>query len=131
SWFTEGLATYEEGVGFRRGRREADLEILQARHRGLLGGVAALESGRPAADPILIVYLQGAEICRFIVAQRGFPIVVKMLKAWADRKKTPEVFREVLGLEVEEFDRQFFAWLDARLGKWKIRRPAKEEIARL
>jgi tetratricopeptide (TPR) repeat protein len=131
SWFTEGLATYEEGLGFRRGRREADLEILLARHRGLLGGVAALESGGPAADPVLTVYLQGAEICRFIAQKHGFATIVKMLKAWAERKKTTQVFQEALGQDPGQFDQEFFTWLDARLAKFKYRRPAREGIQRL
>jgi predicted Zn-dependent protease len=131
SWFTEGLATYEESLGFRRGRREADLEILLARHRGLLGGVAALESGRPASDPILTVYLQGAEICRFIAQKRGFGTIVKMLKGWADRKKSAQVFQEALGQDFMQFDQEFFAMLDARLAKFKYRRPAREDTQRL
>lgn len=131
SWFTEGLATYEEGLGFRRARREADLEILLARHRGDLGGVTALESGRPSPNAILTVYLQGGQVCRFIAEKRGFEAIVTMLKAWSEKKKTPEVFREVLGQTVEEFDREFFAWLDARLAKLKLRRPQTEDPSKL
>jgi tetratricopeptide (TPR) repeat protein len=107
------------------------LEILLARHRGLLGGVAALESDRPAADPILTVYLQGAEICRFIAQKRGFGTIVKMLRAWAERKKTAEVFQEALGQDFRQFDQEFFAWLDGRLAKFKYRRPAREDTQRL
>jgi tetratricopeptide (TPR) repeat protein len=131
SWFTEGLATYEEGLGFRRARRETDLEILLARHRGDLGGVRSLESEKPPANPILTVYLQGGQICRFIAEQRGFETIVKMLKAYADRKKSEEVFREILGQSYEEFDKEFFAWLDVRLARLKFRRPVREPTSTL
>ncbi|HXX93801.1 MAG TPA: tetratricopeptide repeat protein, partial [Planctomycetota bacterium] len=131
SWFTEGLATYEEGLGFQGGRREAPLAILLARHRGVLGGAAGLERGRATADPILSVYLQGAEICRFIAEKRGFETIVRMLRAWGGRKKTPQVFQETLGLDLEAFDREFFAWLDARLAAFKFRRPARGPVEKL
>lgn len=131
AWFTEGLATYEEGLGFRNGRREADLEVLLGRHRGDLTGVGSLESGRPSANPILTVYLQGAEICRFLAERRGFDTIVRMLKGWAARKTTEEVFQSVLGLSVEAFDTEFLAWLDDRLAKLRYRRPEKVPVEKL
>ncbi len=130
-WFTEGLATYEEELGFRGGRREAELQLLLARRRGLLGGVAGLESGAPMPDPVLSMYLQGGRICSFIHEKHGFPAVVRLLKAYAAKKQTPEAFREVFGQSLEEFDRAFFAWLDAGFAKLRRRLPPLEPTAKL
>ncbi len=131
AWLTEGLATYEERLGFRKGRREADLQILLARHAGLLGGVQELESGRPAGDPILAVYLQGAEICAYAAEKHGFGAIVRLLEGYAAGKKTPELFQEVFRQPIEEFDKAFFGWLDARLAAFRYRLPAREPAARL
>jgi tetratricopeptide (TPR) repeat protein len=131
AWLTEGLATHEERLGFRGPRREADLQILLARHRGLLGGVAELDSGRPAADPILSVYLQGAEITAYLSERHGFESVVRLLRGYALGRRTPELFQEVFKQTLAEFDRSFFGWLDARLARFKYRLPAREPAARL
>jgi Tfp pilus assembly protein PilF len=131
SWFTEGLATYEEALGFRNSRRESGMEILLGRHRGDVTGVGTLESGKPAGNPILTVYLQGAEICRFIAEKKGFDVILQMLKGWASRKTTEEVFRGVLGQTLEEFDHDFLAWLDGRLARYRFRRPEKSPVETL
>ncbi len=130
-WFTEGLSTYEEGLGSPAWERRSDLEILQARHRGDLGGVKSLESGRAFQNRILHVYLQGSLICAFIAEKHGFEAIPRLLRLYGERKKTPEAFAAVLGKTVEEFDRAFFEWLDARLARIRYLLPPKESTTKL
>lgn len=130
-WFTEGLATYEENKGFGGWEREIDLEMMQARHRGDLNGVSGLESGRPGANPILVMYHQGSWICEYLDTKFGFDKIVKLLQGYAKKKKTAENFREVLGVSLDEFDKGFFAWMDARFAKNLYRLPPKETAAKL
>lgn len=131
-WLTEGLATHEERLGFPgTGRRDAEQRILQARHAGLLGGVAGLESDEPLRDPVLQLYLQGAEICAFIQARHGFDAIVRLLRAYGEGDGTAAAIRRVFGKDVEAFDRDFFGWLDARLSAYRVRLPSKEPRADL
>jgi predicted Zn-dependent protease len=130
-WFTEGLSTYEEGLASPPGRRGIDLEILWARRRGQLEGVAGLESSRPAQNPVLEIYLQGAMICAFLAETRGFETLPRLLRAYAEGKDTAGALGQVLGQSVEEFDKAFFAWLDRKLSRYKYRFPPKESRAEL
>jgi tetratricopeptide (TPR) repeat protein len=49
-------------------------------------------------------------------AVRGQQTLLDMVHSYAQRKSTPEVIVQHLGLQPEEFDRQFLAWLDKDLG---------------
>jgi len=40
-----------------------------------------------------------------------------MMNAFAERKTTPQVVEQALGMKPEEFDKRFLAWLDEQNGK--------------
>jgi tetratricopeptide (TPR) repeat protein len=131
AWLTEGLATWEEARGPSGARREMEGRILLAHHQGLLEGVGALESGKPVRDPVLLVYLQGAQVCSFIEETRGFAKIVALLQGYGRGSTTAELFKQEFGRTVEEFDRDFLAWLDRRRERFRFRLPAKEPVQRL
>jgi tetratricopeptide (TPR) repeat protein len=100
-WLVEGLAAVEESLG-PGGLREKDLWTLTAR-----AGLRELESSDPsprAAAPAVF----------FLVERHSFEAAARLLRGYAGGKKTAELFREVLGVTVEEFDAAFAAWLKAR-----------------
>ncbi len=130
-WLTEGLSTYEESLGFGGWEREIELDMMIARDQGDLGGVSGLESGRAVADPILALYHQGSWICEYIDKTHGFAAIVKLLRGYAAKKKTPELFLEIFGLSVADFDKGFLAWMDAKLAANRYRFPPKESAAKL
>ncbi len=131
SWFTEGLSTYEESLGFGGWEREIELEMMLARHRGELGGVKGLESGGGRKNRILLLYHQGSWILEYIDKTWGFAKIADLLRSYAKRKATFQAFQEVLGVGVEEFDKGFFAWMDARMARNLYRLPQKDPLPKL
>ncbi len=63
---------------------------------------------------IIVSYFQAGQICTFIADKWGYGKLLDMVHSFAAVKTTPQVIQEDLGLSPEEFDKQFFAWLDAR-----------------
>lgn len=118
-WFTEGLAVLESLEARPAWEREQDRELAAARAAGKLRGVAdfnlAFTQARSIGD-ILVAYYQAYYVTRFIRDEWGFARMRRMLELWGKKRPTAEVFEQALGVGLAEFDRRFFAWLDARLG---------------
>ena len=53
----------------------------------------------------------------YIVEKWGYDKVLSMIHAFADKKDTVEVIEQELKLKPEEFDAQFFPWIDAKYKK--------------
>ncbi len=122
-WFTEGLSVYEEKQHRAAWAREMELELLVAHRRGQTLGLGELNRGftRPKfPEQVILCYFQASLVCEFIEKDWGFPAIVDMLTAYAGGLRTPEVVKQVLKVEIPEFDRRFFAWLDAKLGAMKV-----------
>ncbi|HZO17290.1 MAG TPA: tetratricopeptide repeat protein [Polyangiaceae bacterium] len=138
-WFTEGLAEYETIVERPEWRREEELALfygLRARK------IPAVESFNRAFthvdDPqdITMAYFAASQIAVFMADEFGFPKVVKMLPAWAEGKRTPEIVQDTFGVSAEELDRRFKKWLEPRLERYrkqfvpKVGQPLPVEEAR-
>ncbi len=116
-WFTEGLAVYEERQARPGWGDDVTPGFLSAYREGRLLPVSRLNDGfvRPAYPQQLgFSYYQASLVCELLVAERGFDALVAMLRAYGDGRETPAVFRDVLGTELEAFDRRFTTWLEAR-----------------
>lgn len=114
-WFTEGMAVYEETAAAPDWGDRLDGEVITAIHAKKLLPLAQLDRGfvRPSYPAQVIVsYYQAGKICSFIAEKRGYGKLLDMIHAYAQLKTTPEVVQEQLGMSTEEFDKQFFAWLD-------------------
>ncbi len=116
-WFTEGLAVYEETAASPDWGDRLDPEAIMAIHSKKLLPIAELDRGfiRPSyPSQVIVSYFQGGQICSFIAEKWGYSKLLEMIQSFAKLISTPDVIRKDLGLEPEEFDKQFFAWLDAR-----------------
>jgi len=117
-WFTEGLAVHEETAVSPEWGDRIQGPMLEAISTGKLLPVAGLERGfiRPTfPGQIGLSYFQAGRICDYINERWGYDTLLAMMHSFGELKETPEVFREHLGLEPEEFDRQFLAWLHSDL----------------
>ena len=117
-WFSEGLSVYEERRGFPGWGDDLKLEYLGAIKAKKLLPVAQLDDGfmRPKyEEQVLVSYYQASILCDYIDMKFGFPAILKMLALYKEQKPTPEVFKEALGISVEDFDKQFLAWVDDRV----------------
>ncbi|HYL35010.1 MAG TPA: tetratricopeptide repeat protein [Bryobacteraceae bacterium] len=116
-WFTEGLAVYEETAAAPDWGDRLDPEAIQAIQTKKLLPIAELDRGfiRPTYPAQVVVsYFQGGRICSFIAEKWGYSKLLEMIQSFAKLESTPEVIRKDLGLSPEDFDKQFFAWLDAQ-----------------
>jgi tetratricopeptide (TPR) repeat protein len=115
-WFTEGLAVHEETAVSPDWGDRLSIEVIKALEGKKLLPVADLDKGfvHPSYPAQVIVsYYQAGKICDYIAEKYGYNRLLDMMHNFAQSKTTPEVIQANLGLKPEEFDTQFFAWLDA------------------
>lgn len=137
-WFTEGLSEYETILRRPEWAREEDPSLYLALRRGKVPAVEqmnrAFTHAEDASD-MTTAYYASSQIIVFMAEKYGMPKLVTMLKLWGAGKRTPEVLRTALGVPGEELDRQFRAWLEQRLARYKNQylpdlRPKPREIAK-
>jgi tetratricopeptide (TPR) repeat protein len=119
-WFTEGLAVHEETeVSPEWGDRMTPEIVVAIRDKKLLP-VAELDRGfiRPQYPmQVIVSYYQAGRICDYIQSRWGADKLLDMVHSYAQLKTTPDVIRQDLAMEPEEFDKQFLEWLDKDVGK--------------
>jgi tetratricopeptide (TPR) repeat protein len=118
-WFTEGLAVHEETQASPEWGDPVTPEVIAAMRDKKLLPIAELDRGfvRPEYPAQVIVsYFQAGRICDFIESRWGQQKLLEMIRSFAQRKTTPDVIVQDLGIQPAEFDRQFLAWLDQQLG---------------
>jgi tetratricopeptide (TPR) repeat protein len=117
-WFTEGLAVFEEtGNGHPDWGDRLDPEAINAIKTKKLLPIAELDRGfiHPSyPSQVVVSYFQAGKICNFIDEKWGYDKLLSMIHDFAELTPTTQVIEKELKLKPEEFDRQFFAWLDAQ-----------------
>ena len=129
-WFTEGLSTYEEKLGYPGWERELELEIFNAFHGKKLMKIDQLHGG----GDLLNLYLYGSLITEFIATKWGFDKIVEMLKLWGEGKDTHAVFQTALRMDTTDFDKEIHDWIGGWLKSVSLRVPfraSREEVAKL
>jgi cellulose synthase operon protein C len=119
-WFTEGLAVHEETEASPEWGDRMTPDIVVAIHDKKLLPVAELDRGfiRPEYPmQVIVSYYQAGRICDYIKERWGADKLLDMVHSFAQVKTTPEVIRQNLAMEPEEFDKQFLEWLDKDVGK--------------
>jgi cellulose synthase operon protein C len=119
-WFTEGLAVHEETEASPEWGDRMTPEIVVAIRDKKLLPVAELDRGfiRPEYPmQVIVSYYQAGRICDYIKGRWGADKLLDMVHSFAQLKTTPEVIRQDLAMEPEEFDKQFLDWLDRDVGK--------------
>ena len=115
-WFTEGIAVHEETqVSPEWGDRLSPEVIVAIRDKKLLP-IAELDRGfiHPQTPARIVVsYFEGGRICDYITAKFGWDTILAMLRDFGAGEDTPAVGRKELKLEPAEFDKQFFAFVEA------------------
>jgi tetratricopeptide (TPR) repeat protein len=118
-WFSEGLSVREEHRARPGWGDDVTVEFLKALESGELLPIADLNDGfvRPTGpDQIAISYYQASLLVEWLEAQRGFPAVLELLRAYREGRTTAVAFQAVLGMALDDFDRAFFAHLRERFG---------------
>ena len=116
-WFTEGLSVHEEHRARPGWGDDVTVDFVRALKAGELLPLGDLNRGfiRPKGpEQVANSYYQASLVVEWIEAQRGFPALVALLKAYADGRSTEQAFQSVLGTTLEDFDKAFFAQLEQR-----------------
>jgi tetratricopeptide (TPR) repeat protein len=117
-WFSEGLSVYEERKGFPGWGDDLKLDYLAAIKARKFLPTAELNNGfvRPKyPEQVVVSYYQASLICDYIDQKFGFGAIKKMLMLYKEGKTTAEVFKEALGLTLDQFDTEFFKWVDDKV----------------
>ena len=116
-WFSEGLAVHEQrkadagwghqpGVGFIRSLARDELRPVSELDRGF-------SSPRHPGE-VIDSYYQASLVFEIIEERHGFPAIVEMLRAYRDGATNEGAFERGLGVRLEDFDRDFEAFLKDR-----------------
>jgi len=118
-WFTEGLAVHEEGERSPEWSDRVTPDVLVAIRDKKLLPVAKLDRGfvnQEYPGQVIVSYFQAGAICAFIKEKWGEGKLLDMVHSYAKPQTTAQVIQDDLGLSPEEFDNQFFAWIDSKYG---------------
>jgi tetratricopeptide (TPR) repeat protein len=117
-WFSEGLSVYEE----RRARPgwgdDWNPMFVRAFTERRWFKMADLDAGfqRPKSpQDVPIAYFQASQVCEFIVERYGFDAILRMLAMYREKARTPDVLQQVLKLSESDFDREFAAYIEAKV----------------
>lgn len=116
-WFAEGLAVHEERQAREGWGHDPDPGFLTALAEDRLAPVSRLNDGimRPSYPAqVMHSYYQASLVMQRIEETHGFEALVEMLHAFGEGASDEDVFRDVLGVELEAFDELFDAWLRER-----------------
>jgi len=118
-WFTEGLAVHEEGEHSPEWGNRVTPEVLIAIHEKKLLPLASLDRGFVYPEypsQVIVSYFQAGSICEFVKTKWGEEKLLEMVHSYAQSMTTLQVVQKDLGVSPEEFDKQYFAWIDKRYG---------------
>lgn len=121
-WFTEGLAVYEAKVARPEWRREMDLVLYEQFRQGRVVGINSFNlefTHAKTFKQILAAYYQSHVVMEFIDKTWGFDKIRRMLLLYGKRKRTPEIFKRVLGVDIADFDQRFVQFLKGRFAPLK------------
>jgi len=117
-WFSEGLSVYEE----RRARPgwgdDWNPLFVRSFSESRWFKMADLDAGfqRPKSpQDVPIAYFQASQVCEFIAERYGFDAILRMLAMYRDKARTPDVLQQVLKLSESDFDREFAAYIEAKV----------------
>jgi hypothetical protein len=118
-WFTEGLAVHEEGQANPEWANRLTPEVVEAIKAKKLLPVADMDKGfifPEYPDQVLVSYYQAGTVCDYIVERWGNDAILGMVHSFAELKTTPEAIQTNLHETPEQFDKEYAAWLDKRVG---------------
>ena len=116
-WLAEGFAVYEQRRGAPSWGHNLNPGFLIAYNQGRVLPVSQLNNGfvRPSyGDQVVHSYYQASLVCELIARDHGPEALVAMLREYAAGATTEEVFEQVLGTEIERFDRIFTDYFEDR-----------------
>lgn len=116
-WFSEGLSVLEERRARPSWGARANPGFLSVLKADRLLPVSRMNDGfmRPSyPGQIIHAYYQASLVCEYIEERWGMEAIRALLVGYRDRKTTPELVPEVLGVSERELDDAFDSWIKER-----------------
>jgi tetratricopeptide (TPR) repeat protein len=118
-WLTEGLSVFEEKARRERWGRDMEMQLHSRWHSRRLLKMSEINGAFRGPD-IMFAYFQGGLIAEHLQEARGFEVIPRMLKAFAEDKSTAEVFKEVLDLDLDKYDEMFHDYVGGIVGSYRM-----------
>ncbi len=121
-WFTEGLAEYETIIRRPEWAREQDPDLYQALRGNRLPAVSNMTRAFTRAEElndVATAYYASSQIMTLWATQYGMPKLSEMLRQWGAGQRTRDVLQNVLGKPPDELDREFRAFAEQRLARYR------------
>ncbi|GAC1424467.1 MAG: hypothetical protein NVSMB62_21360 [Acidobacteriaceae bacterium] len=118
-WFTEGLAVHEEGQTNPEWANRLTPEVVVAIRDKRLLPIVQIDRGfifPEYPEQVIVSYWQAGTVCDYIQERWGADALLAMVHAFADRTTTAEAIQTDLHVTPEDFDKQYAAWVDRRVG---------------
>jgi tetratricopeptide (TPR) repeat protein len=120
-WFTEGLAEHETVVARSEWRREDDAALWTAFQQDRVPRLPEMNRAFTQAktpQALMTAYYLASLSVAYIVERFGWDAMRPMLLAWAAGKRTQQVFLDVLGVSIEDVDRDLRVHLKKKLARF-------------
>ncbi len=120
-WFTEGLAEYETTTARPEWRREDDYLLWQALRANRLPSLGEMNQAfthAHKAEDLMAAYYAASQAVAYVVQRFGWDKIRPMLVAWGQGQQTPAVVKGVLGVSLDELDKDFRAYTAERLASY-------------
>lgn len=119
-WFSEGLAVLEERHARPAWGRRLPPAFLTALRDGRLLPIRELNNGfvRPTyPEQVGVSYFHASLVLEKIERDAGTDAIRRMLRGFAEGRTVEELFRSVVGKDIDAFDREFQSELRERYGR--------------
>ena len=116
-WFSEGLAVHEQRKARQGWGHQVTIPFLRALAEGSLKKVSELNDGFMRPDypqQVIFSYYQSSLVFQVIEDRYGFSAIRQMLEGYRRGETTAELFESILGIELEDFDKEFEEFLQDR-----------------
>ena len=116
-WFSEGLAVHEQRKARQGWGHQVTIPFLRALAEGNLKKVSELNDGFMRPDypqQVIFSYYQSSLVFQVIEDRYGFSAIRQMLEGYRRGETTAELFESILGIDLEDFDKEFEEFLQDR-----------------
>jgi tetratricopeptide (TPR) repeat protein len=121
-WFTEGLAEYETKRRRPEWSREQEFNVYEAFVAKKIPSIVELNrsfSHASSLNDLAVAYISSTYVVEHLIDRFGFRVVPKLLKAWKQGLPTSKVLPAVLGVSIDNMNREFSNSLHRRFAHFE------------
>lgn len=117
-WFTEGLAVWEEHCPIRWEWVPMLYHAVKEHELFSMDNLTWAFVRPKKPNDRALAYAQSFWICQYIEQKYGHEAILKMMEQFRLGKTQDDVFPAVLGVSIQTFSDEFFAWTEKQVATW-------------